>query len=394
MLSGIIKIEWWEALLISLAYTHITIISVTLYLHRSQAHRSVEFHPVVTHIFRFWLWLTTGMNTKEWIAVHRRHHATVDTMGDPHSPSVFGLRNVLLKGAELYREASKDLSLRQRYGYGAPIDWLELKVYSAFPGGGVLAMFVINFYLFGFIGITITAIQMCWIPFFAAGVVNGLGHHTGYRNFETPDNSTNLLPIGILIGGEELHNNHHSFANSAKFSIRPWEFDLGWLYIRILGAMKLANIKSAYKLNFTEKKDGNPSDRSNAKAVVSNRLIILSNYGQLVLKKIYREECQTLSGMALVRLKEIKKILLKESTRLTDIEKRLLGSCFDSHARLAVAYDFREKLTKLYGLRTTDAYSVIPFINDWCESAEKTKITALREFSARLKSYSFLAEPR
>ena len=181
-------------------------------------------------------------------------------------------------------------------------DWLELKVYSAFPGGGVLAMFVINFYLFGFLGITITAIQMCWIPFFAAGVVNGLGHHTGYRNFETPDNSTNLLPHWNINRGEELHNNHHSFANSAKFSIRPWEFDLGWLYIRILGAMKLANIKSAIDSILRRKKDGCPSDRSNAKAVVSNRLIILSNYGQLVLKKIYREECQTLSGTALVRL--------------------------------------------------------------------------------------------
>ncbi len=394
MLSGIISIEWWEVLLISLGYTHFTIISVTLYLHRSQAHRSVEFHPIVTHIFRFWLWLTTGMNTKEWVAVHRRHHATVDTIGDPHSPSVFGLRDVLWKGAELYREASKDLNLRARYGYQTPTDWLELKVYSAFPGGGVLAMFLINFYLFGFIGITITAIQMCWIPFFAAGVVNGLGHHTGYRNFETPDNSTNLLPIGIVIGGEELHNNHHGFANSAKFSIKPWELDLGWLYIRILGIIKLATIKSAYKNNLIETKDRKPSDGSNAKAVVSNRLVILSNYGQLVLKKIHKEECQTLSGTALARLRQIKKILLKENARLTEIEKKILVTCFDSHARLGVAYDFREKLTILYGARTADANSVIPLIREWCESAEKTRIIALRDFSARLKSYSFSAESR
>ena len=232
-------------LLFTLLMTHLTIVSVTLYLHRSQSHRGVEFHPVLAHAMRFWLWLTTGMNTKQWVAIHRKHHQTTDQEGDPHSPHVFGIKTVMTTGWLLYNTASKDADFVMQYGKGTPKDWIERKLYTPHTRLGILLMLVIDLVLFGPWGLLVWGVQMIWIPFWAAGMINGMGHWWGYRNGETKDHSRNIFPIGIIVGGEELHNNHHLAPASPKFSIKPWEFDIGWLYIRILCALRLAKLRTS-----------------------------------------------------------------------------------------------------------------------------------------------------
>ena len=231
-------------ILITLLFTHLTIISVTLYLHRCQAHRGVEFHPVISHFMRFWLWLTTGMTTKAWVAVHRKHHQNTDVEGDPHSPKLEGIWRVLFGGAFLYARAAQDKDMIQRLGIGTPNDWVERNVYTPHPWLGILLMLIIDLVLFGPWGLVVWGVQMLWIPFWAAGVINGLAHYVGYRNTDTKDTSRNLVPWGIIIGGEELHNNHHANGFSAKLSSKWWEFDIGWFYIRILQTLRLAKIKT------------------------------------------------------------------------------------------------------------------------------------------------------
>ena len=230
-------------LLYTLIATHITIVAVTLFLHRSQAHRSVQFHPAVAHFFRFWLWLTTGMVTKQWVAVHRKHHRFSDEPGDPHSPHVYGIKQVFFKGAMLYHAASKDKVMVDTYGVGTPADWIEHNLYSAHSRLGIGILFLFNIIIFGWVGAVIWGVQMIWIPLWAAGVVNGVGHWWGYRNGETKDRSRNIVPWGIVIGGEELHNNHHLDPASARLSRRWWEFDIGWMYIRLLSGLRLATVK-------------------------------------------------------------------------------------------------------------------------------------------------------
>lgn len=233
-----------DKLIYTLICTHITIVCVTLFLHRSQAHRAVIFHPVVSHFMRFWLWLTTGMVTKQWVAIHRKHHAFTDTQDDPHSPLRFGILRVLFQGAVLYNQASKDRILVNTYGVGTPDDWIEKKLYSAHSRLGILLMLLIDVLLFGWWGFLIWGVQMIWIPFWAAGVVNGLAHWWGYRNTNTKDTSTNLVPWGIIIGGEELHNNHHARAASPKLSQRWFEVDIGWCYINVLRLLRLAKLRN------------------------------------------------------------------------------------------------------------------------------------------------------
>ena len=233
-----------EIILATLLMTHLTIVSVTLYLHRSQAHRSVTFHPLVSHTMRLWLWLTTGMVTKQWVAIHRKHHQSCDVEGDPHSPKLEGIWRVLFGGAFLYARAAQDKDMIQRLGIGTPSDWIERKVYTPHPWLGILLMLIIDLVLFGPWGLVVWGVQMLWIPFWAAGVINGLAHYVGYRNTDTKDTSRNLIPWGIIIGGEELHNNHHANGFSAKLSQKWWEFDIGWFYIRILQTLRLAKIKT------------------------------------------------------------------------------------------------------------------------------------------------------
>ncbi|OGT64579.1 MAG: aminotransferase, partial [Gammaproteobacteria bacterium RIFCSPLOWO2_02_47_7] len=289
IIHGLLQLPWWGYVLVILGLTHITVAAVTLYLHRHQAHHAIDLHPVISHFFRFWLWLTTAMITREWVAIHRKHHARVETKDDPHSPQTRGIAKVLFEGAELYKQEALNKDTLRSFGHETPDDWIEHNLYTRYRDFGIVLMLLIDFVLFGFIGITIWAVQMGWIPFLAAGVINGIGHWGGYRNFESPDASTNIVPWGILIGGEELHNNHHAFASSAKFSSHWWEIDLGWSYIRFLNFLGLARIKKiAPKLLVDQQKP--EIDLDTVRAVITNRLHIMSRYARVVVTRVYREE--------------------------------------------------------------------------------------------------------
>ena len=355
------NLPFWAYIIITLVFTHITIVSVTIFLHRHQAHRALDLHPVVSHFFRFWLWLTTGMSTRGWVAVHRKHHARVETEEDPHSPQVLGIKKVLAEGAELYRiEATNEETLRN-FGHGTPDDWIERNVYRRFNHtGGIAAMFIINVLLFGFIGITIWAIQMMWIPFFAAGVINGIGHWWGYRNYESPDASTNIIPIGALIGGEELHNNHHAFASSARFSSKWYEFDLGWSYIKLLRWFKLARVKKlAPKPLYDYGKQG--IDLDTLKAVVTNRFHVMSQYTRDVVYKVYKEE-KAKADRARRRILRGSKRLLTRNEVLLDhkARKRLEATLSESHT-LEVVYEFNRRLQALWLQKTASQENLLNF---------------------------------
>lgn len=289
MIYGILNLSLWGYVIATIVLTQITIAAVTIYLHRNQTHRALTLHPIISHFFRFWLWLTTGMITAEWVAIHRKHHATCDIEGDPHSPKVLGLKKVFWQGAELYRDAAKDREMIAKYSHGTPNDWVERNIYTKLSSKGILLMLLINLVLFGLPGISIWAIQMMWIPVHAAGVINGIGHYFGYRNFECPDAATNIIPWGFWIGGEELHNNHHTFASSAKFSIKWWEFDIGWFYIRCLSFLGLAKVK---KLPPKLARDAGKLhiDLDTVKAVISNRFQIMSHYYHRVVRPILKHE--------------------------------------------------------------------------------------------------------
>ena len=293
--AGFISLPWWGYLLVGFVLTHITIVSVTVFLHRHQAHRALELHPLISHFFRFWLWLTTGMVTREWVAIHRKHHARCETPDDPHSPQILGISRVMWEGSELYRAEARNQDTLEHYGHNTPSDRLETGLYSRYPTLGVSILLVIDYLLFGFAGVALWGVQMLWIPFWAAGVINGLGHWWGYRNYETPDASTNISWFGFLIGGEELHNNHHAFGSSAKFSNRWWEFDIGWGYIRLMQFLGLAKVKKLAPVpHIVEGKDR--IDMDTLRAVIANRLNVMSNYAREVLLPVLRQEYRCRDG--------------------------------------------------------------------------------------------------
>ena len=388
MLSGFVAMPWWGYVLVTLVYTHLTIAGVTIYLHRCQAHRAVELHPLVSHFFRAWLWLSTGMNTREWTAVHRKHHAAVETPGDPHSPVIHGIKKVLLTGAELYRENAARQDIMDQYGFGTPDDWIERNLYTRFSYLGIILMFTSNILLYGPLGITIGAIQMMWIPIFAAGVINGLGHWRGYRNFETADCSTNILPWGILIGGEELHNNHHAFGSSAKFSVKPWEFDLGWAYIRFLQLIGLADVCNVAP--------GRPSidytkieiDFDTLKAVVSNRLHVMADYRRMVVKRVHREEVKKAPLDLRAKLKPLARLMARAEDRLDEVERGALDEALGLNQRLETVYGFRQRLQEIYEQRSTSRESLLQALQEWCVQAETTGIQALQDFARSLRGYT------
>ncbi len=388
MLSGFVAMPWWGYVLVTLVYTHLTIAGVTIYLHRYQAHRAVELHPLVSHFFRAWLWLSTGMNTREWTAVHRKHHAAVETAGDPHSPVIHGIKKVLLTGAELYRENAARQDIMDQYGFGTPDDWIERNLYTRFSYLGIILIFTSNILLYGPLGITIGAIQMMWIPIFAAGVINGLGHWRGYRNFETADCSTNILPWGILIGGEELHNNHHAFGSSAKFSVKPWEFDLGWAYIRFLQLIGLADVRNVAP--------GRPSidytkieiDFDTLKAVVSNRLHVMADDRRMVVKRVHREEVKKAPLDLRAKLKPLARLMARAEDRLDEVERGALDEALGLNQRLETVYGFRQRLQEIYEQRSTSRESLLQALQEWCVQAETTGIQALQDFARSLRGYT------
>jgi stearoyl-CoA desaturase (delta-9 desaturase) len=388
MYAGLFDLPWWGYVVVALALTHVTIVSVTVFLHRHQAHRALELHPLPSHFFRFWLWLTTGMVTKEWAAIHRKHHAKCETADDPHSPQMRGLRKVLWEGAELYRAEAKNAETLQRYGHGTPDDWLERNVYRN-SILGVAIMLIIDLVAFGPLGLTIWAVQMAWIPFWAAGVVNGMGHFWGYRNYDCDDASHNLLPWGILIGGEELHNNHHSFATSAKLSAKWYEFDIGWMYIRLLELLGLAKVKKTIpRPRFGEAKP--VPDLDTLQAIVTHRYDVMTRYVRS-LRAVFVDEARRLReahGLELSARRLRRWVLGGESQGLDDTQLRQLEQAVDQSPALRTVVAMRDELAALWSRSNASRDQLLEQLQDWVARAERSGIRQLQEFSLRLRSYA------
>lgn len=390
MLNGLVDLPWWGYIVVTLALTHVTIASVTIFLHRAQAHRALDIHPLVSHFFRFWLWLTTGMITRQWVGIHRKHHARCETPEDPHSPQVLGLAKVLWQGAELYKAAAKNQDTLDRYGHGTPDDWLERRLYTPHNFAGIVLMLVLDVVLFGPIGITIWAVQMLWIPFFAAGVINGVGHYWGYRNYACEDASTNILPWGILIGGEELHNNHHAYGSSAKLSSRWYEFDIGWLYIRLLEILGLARVKKvAPRVHWGEIKHF--PDAELLTAIVTHRYDVLIRYARSM-KSVYVSEIKKLRArlpeLSGVSLRQVRRWLNLDSKALDDAERNKLLVVLAYSRELQTVYQMRQELAALWDRSTASREQLVQRLRDWCQRAESSGIEALSQFSLKLRSYA------
>jgi len=383
-LYGVLNLSIWGYLLATFVMIQVSMMAVTLYLHRDQAHRSIELHPVFRHFFRLWIWLSSGMVTREWVAIHRKHHAMVEREGDPHSPKIFGLSKVLLEGAELYRIESRNAETLEKYGRGCPDDWLERKLYARSHWLGIYSLLVIDVVLFGLPGITVFAIQMLAMPVFAAGVINGLGHAKGYRNFESDDTSTNLTPIAILVGGEELHNNHHAFPTSAKFSVRPWEFDIGWLYIRVLNAVGLCKIRRLAPIPI--RAAGPRSvDIVTLTAVLQNRMHVLREYTRKVTLPVLRIEKRAHRDNTL--LKRGRKLLVAGPILLDDAAKRKLATLLADNSALRTVHEYQQQLQNLWAQANVSNERLVKQLKEWCNRAEASGIDALHDFSANLRGY-------
>jgi stearoyl-CoA desaturase (delta-9 desaturase) len=384
-LNGLIDLPWWGYVLVTLVLTHVTIASVTIFLHRAQAHRALDLHPIASHFFRFWLWLTTGIVTKAWVGIHRKHHARCETAEDPHSPQVLGIKKVLFEGAELYRAAAKVQATLDRYGHGTPDDWLEHNLYATRSTRGIQLMLAIDLILFGPIGLTIWAVQMLWIPVTAAGVINGIGHYWGYRNFACEDASTNIVPLGILIGGEELHNNHHAYGTSAKLSNRWYEFDIGWAYIRSMEIFGLANVKKvAPKVRWGEIKHFCDSDLLHA--IITHRYDVLTRYSRSM-KKVSAQELEKLR-IAMPDMREVRRWLNLDQNDLQATEKAKLQSVLARSEQLKTIYQMRQDLIAVWSRSTASREQLVKQLQDWCQKAESSGIAVLSQFSLKLRSYA------
>jgi len=395
MLEGLIAFPWWGYIIAALVLTHITIAAVTIYLHRHQAHRALDLHPVISHFFRFWLWLTTGMVTKEWAAIHRKHHAKVETPDDPHSPQQFGVRKVMWQGAELYRKETENAETMEKYGHGTPADWIERNLYTRHSAKGLALMFAIDVALFGPIGITIWAIQMIWIPVFAAGIINGVGHYWGYRNYEVGDASTNIVPWGILIGGEELHNNHHTFGSSAKLSSKWWEFDIGWMYIRLMEVFGLARVKKIPP-ELTCDTAKQHMDIDTVKAVITGRFQVMAQFAREVMRHVHREELKKADRSdrdSWALLKRARRLMVREAARLDEISYKRLNKVLENNGTLKTVYVMKQKLQDIWQRSATTQEHLLHALQEWCREAEATGIQALQDFSQKLRTYTLAPVP-
>ncbi|MEM5298982.1 MULTISPECIES: DesA family fatty acid desaturase [Paraburkholderia] len=387
---GLLHFSWWQLVVYTLIVTHITIIGVTVYLHRCQAHRALDLHPIASHFFRFWLWMTTGMLTGQWAAIHRKHHAKCETEEDPHSPQTRGIWKVLLEGAELYRTEAKNEETMRKFSHGTPNDWIERNVYTKYPILGVSLMMVINVALFGVVGLTIWAVQMVWIPFWAAGVVNGLAHFWGYRNFNSSDASTNIFPWGIIIGGEELHNNHHTYATSAKLSNKWYEFDIGWMYIRIMQAFRLAKVK---KIAPTPRLTTGKLvlDQDTLQAVLANRYEVMERYAKAI-KRAYRQELAHLKEVGAREKYQVmrgaRSWFHKEEAGLNEPQRLQLPQIFASSQKLKTYIDMRNELAAMWERSNASREQLLAQLQDWCHRAEQSGIKALQDFAMRLRRYA------
>jgi len=388
--EGLVGASWWQVILVMLALTHITIASVTIFLHRAQAHRALDLHPVASHFFRAWLWLTTGMVTKEWVAIHRKHHAKCETEEDPHSPQTRGIKTVLLTGGELYRAEAKVAETLQKFGHNTPNDWLERNLYSRFNWQGVGLMLIIDMLLFGALGLTVWAVQMLWIPITAAGIINGIGHWWGYRNFEAPDASTNVSPWGIIIGGEELHNNHHTYPTSAKLSVKSYEFDIGWMYIRgleMLGLAKPRKTPPMLKLGTIRP----VADSQTLEAIIANRYEVMAKYAREMrracaaeLQRLKAEGAQNTAKWADVHL--ARRWLHRDDDKIPHGIKAQIARACEASPGLAKLVAMREELRLLWTRTNVSAEQLVGDLQAWCKKAEESGIAVLAEFSLKLRA--------
>ena len=384
--EGLLPLSFWGYVAVALLLTHITIASVTIFLHRHQAHRALDLHPLASHFFRFWLWLTTGTVTREWVAIHRKHHACCETEEDPHSPRFKGILTVLFGGFFLYRrEAVRSETLR-RFGQGTPDDWLERRVYTRHRSLGILLMATIDLLLFGLPGLAIFVVQMLWIPFWAAGVINGLGHYFGYRNFETPDDSNNLLPWGILVGGEELHNNHHAYMASARLSAKWWEIDIGWWYVRLLSWCRLATVKRLAPRSISQL-GRDLIDRDTARAVVSQRFLVLKRYGQMVIRPALRQARSNTDAMGRRLLDRARRLMTREGLRPDQDSRETIEHVLRQHETLATIYRYKQQLKEVLTQRSQTGADRVERLRAWCAECEQSGIQALEDFAAYLRGY-------
>ncbi|MEI6026056.1 MAG: fatty acid desaturase [Betaproteobacteria bacterium] len=387
---GLLGANWWQMVLATLVMTHITIASVTIFLHRAQAHRALELHPIAGHFFRFWLWLTTGMVTKEWVAIHRKHHAKCETEEDPHSPVTRGIDTVFWRGSELYRAEAKNQETLAKFGHNTPDDWIERHLYTPFSWQGVALMMIVNLALFGAAGLTIWAVQMIWIPITAAGIINGIGHYWGYRNFEAVDASTNISPWGIIIGGEELHNNHHTYPTSAKLSVKPYEFDIGWLYIRIMEMVGLATVrKTPPQLRLGAIKP--VADNKTLEALIANRYEVMAQYAKAV-RQAVRSELERLNAQGgqgsarLAQMRLARRWLHRDADKIPQTVKPELEQAVDQSPALAKFVTMREELRQLWTRTNVSAEQLVVDLQAWCKRAEDSGIAALQDFSRNLRA--------
>ncbi len=384
-LYGILNLDFWGYVIATLIMFQVSIFAVTVYLHRDATHRALDLHPWVRHFFRFWIWITSGMLTRQWVAVHRKHHAHCETEEDPHSPQMVGLKKVLLEGAELYKVQARNPETLEKYGRGCPDDWIERNVYERVPYGGIILMVLLDLLLFGVPGIIIIAIQMISMPLFAAGVINGIGHYYGYRNFECDDASTNITPLAIIIGGEELHNNHHAFPSSAKFSVRPWEFDIGWGFISIMKFLGLAKVRRVVPAPMFA--DEPAADLEALRAIIVNRMHVLRNYTKTVTLPVFRKELRgadTENGL----LRRARMLLIRRPALLDRKASARLTEILENNHALKTVHEFRERLRDLWtGATDVSNETLLAQFREWITQAEASGIRVLHEYAQVLKSY-------
>ena len=383
---GLLAASWWQIVIYALLVTHVTIAAVTIYLHRSQAHRALELHPVVSHFFRFWLWLTTGMVTKEWVAIHRKHHAKCETPDDPHSPQTRGIDTVFWKGSELYRAEAKNQETLAKFGHGTPNDWIERNLYTRFSWQGVGLMLILNVALFGVAGLAVWAVQMAWIPVTAAGIINGIAHYWGYRNFEAPDASTNISPWGLIIGGEELHNNHHTYPTSAKFAVKKYEFDIGWVYISLMRRIGWATVKKVPpKLRLGEIRP--VADEKTLEALIANRYEVMARYGR-EMRRVCQAELALLKekGADLSPLKAANRWLHRDEDRVPASAKPKLAQVRAAHPVLDQMVTMREELRQMWLNTNRSREQLTAELQAWCRRAEESGIVALQQFALKLRA--------
>ena len=389
---GLAGATWWQIVLYTVITTHVTIAAVTIFLHRAQAHRALDLHPLPSHFFRFWLWLTTGMVTREWVSIHRKHHAKCETADDPHSPQTRGIETVLLRGSELYRSEAKNEETLAKFGLGTPDDWIERRLYSRFTWQGVGLLLIVNVLLFGPIGATVWALQMLWIPITAAGIINGIGHWWGYRSFEVADASTNISPIGLIIGGEELHNNHHTYPTSAKLSVKRFEFDIGWAYIRLLEIFGLATVrKLPPQMRLGQVKP--EADRMTLDAVIANRYEVMAKYAKELrracgteLARLKAQGNNVVHGARVAELRLAKRWLHRDDDKIPGHVKAQIASAAASSPVLAKLVAMREELRMLWTRTGVSAEQLVADLQAWCRKAEESGIAALQQFALQLRA--------